>query len=329
MTIRPWHIERRLARDMALLLRECESAAGAAQAIAVMDATVQMSFAINLPSQELIETAFFAAEDPQTRSQVGWTLHITDRESLCRIPDLSWLPLQPVLQRNIDSSGLEWWIHSDVGSGVTTVIFPEHRKIVLLLRCTAELDPRALITPFRIACAWIVRHMNGTLLHAAAMVYGTHVIALAGPSGSGKSTLAQALYETGWQPIADDAVAYREGFVHPIYRRLKWHIPSEPSMERLVRGKAFMSMEDGGTARRRPHELTALVFPTISSRFGMSVLHPHEARDALSTSSLPELAGGFGGEEVIYSEACARVPTLQLSLGPNHRQNAYQLREFL
>lgn len=326
---RPPHIEVRLQRDMAFLLHQCQTMGPESQSIELMGTAVPISFAIDVELQSLIEQAFFSPGDPASTPQSDYALSVFDKQSLMHAPDLSWYSPRDAVVRSAPCGPLEWLIYSDSSSGVTTIIFPEHQRIAILLRRIPELDPRAFITPFRIAIAWIVRHMGGSVLHAAAVTRDGLLVAVAGPSGSGKSTLARALCEDGWQPIADDAINYRDGFVLPIYRRLKWYIPDDPAMERLAHGKSFVTMSESDVSLRHPRKLTAVVFPIVSARFGISLLQRDEAQRALSTSSLSEIAGGFGGEDAIYSDVCSHVPTFRVSLDPDIQLNARSLGHYL
>lgn len=327
--MRPPHIEKRLQRDMASVLNQCQTAPPESQSIELMGSAVPISFATDIELQSLIKQAFLSLGDPASTPKSDYTLSVIDRQSLMHAPDLSWYSPRDAVVRSAPCAPLTWLIYSDSSSGVTTIIFPVHRRIAILLGRLPELDPRAFITPFRIAIAWIVRHMEGSVLHAAAVTRDGHLVAVAGPSGSGKSTLARALCEDGWQPIADDAITYRHGFVLPIYRRLKWYIPDDPALERLAHGKSFVTISESDISLRHPRELTAVVFPTISVRFGISSLQRDEAQRALSTSSLSEIAGGFGGEDAVYSDVCSHAPTFRVSLGPDNQLNARSLGDYL
>lgn len=326
---RPPHIEKRLQRDLNSILVQCETAPSISHAIDVMGTPVFFSFTTNPELQSLIEQAFFTANNRAPAANSGLTISVIDRQSLKVTPDFSWYSAQDAIVRGTPYTSPEWLLHSDSGSGVTTVIFPELRRIAILLRRIPELDPRAFITPFRISFEWIARELGGTILHAAVVARNETVVALAGPSGSGKSTLARALFQEGWFPVSDDATAYQNGYVFPIYRRLKWFIPDNPSTERLAQGKPFVTVSDTDPLFRQPRQLTALAFPSISGRFAMSLIARDEAVTALSVSSRSEFAGGFGGEESNYLDACSRVPTFRLSLGPDDRENARLLGDFL
>lgn len=324
----PRHIEERLQRDMGNLLEHCEKMELHASSIQLLGTDVSLKFSGATELHSLIHGAFFERHGSMPQEGSSWNLCVIGRQSLAHSPDLSWYSPQLSVEQSEYGVQPSWMIHSDCGSGVTTVIFPTHRTIALLLRRLPELDPRAFITPFRIAISWITRSHGGTVLHASAMRQGRHVLAFAGPSGSGKSTLAQALHSRGWLPIADDAIVYRGGYVLPIYRRLKWELTEDPSLQRLACGKPFVSMDASNPTSIQPQLLTGLIFPVLSSRFGISVLPQDEALIELSRSSLSELAGGFGGEERIYADVTSQTPTFRLSLGPNIEENAQLVEEF-
>ena len=57
---------------------------------------------------------------------------------------------------------------------------------------------------------FVLRRRGVTCLHASAVAFGEHAIALAGIPGSGKSTTAAAFAQLGYSVIADDVVALVE-----------------------------------------------------------------------------------------------------------------------
>lgn len=121
----------------------------------------------------------------------------------------------------------------------------------------------------------VVMMLRGRLvLHASAVSKERAAVAMVGQTGTGKSTLAASLCSTGWELLADDALAVENSgdawLAHPAAVELRLREGARSLAEGLIDATSYESVDGRLTVRPAsrsipvPVPLSALVFPRFT-----------------------------------------------------------------
>lgn len=278
---------------------------------------------------QVLRGAFIPSNEEPLNSERRWRLHVALFEESSIHQDLGRAILRGLMVNDSFTEIDRYRLHVEQASGVITLIDTENSLIVVALRRLSELDPRAAITPFRIALAHIVDAEGGVLLHSALVQSSIRTVAIAGRSGTGKSSLSQALAETGWSVLSDDAFAYVHGRAFPIYRRAKWSFSDGRKGHHLGVGKSFIELDGLEGAANAGARVSCVVLPHISSRVALHSCSPDVTARRIVESSLPEIAGGTQTSRYRIRKFSWSVPGLIMALGPRNDANARFLTDAL
>lgn len=212
---------------------------------------------------------------------------------------------------------------------------------IILLRREHLLDPRTLITPFRVLWGWVANKLlGGTILHGSAVSLGGKGLVFAGPSGSGKSTLAiRMMAEDGADMVSDDAVLAVGETIYPVFNRVKSDSGEIISFleERGVRvippakpdGKHFFSSEELNHKYCQESTLNGVYYTSIKRK---SAVYPDVDgvfAQRLQSDSLRELFGGSQFDSEALDSLLTRIPLFRLHLGESQELNSSAIKKVM
>lgn len=233
-------------------------------------------------------------------------------------------------------------IFIDKNQGVIYCYDQVNNRAALVLRSLAEIDSRALITPFRLLWSWIGGSQSVSVVHAGAIDLGGNGVLLAGPSGSGKSTLSFGIAaRSAGHFLADDCVVVEETRAYALYSRAKVGMEPDTAFSGLTvqrvpenlpeshRAKSFIQITGSEPWFRRDVGLTAIVFPRIAGKTGHYRLERQQAQRMLAEDSGRELFGGTPQDTIRLAKLAASLPAHRLLLGDDLDANIHALEEIV
>lgn len=224
-------------------------------------------------------------------------------------------------------------IFIDRNQGLVYCYDPTNNRAVVVLRDQREIDPRSLITPFRVLWSWIASSHKATILHAGAVEIRGQGIIISGPSGSGKSTLSLG---GGLRPaghfIADDCVLIQGTRVQAVFSRAKVDRKTlsdltskfsltTHSLSNTPRAKSYVQLNGDEPWWADSTNISGIVFPVVSSEAGFFSLDTGRSQRILVADSLREVFGGTPQERIRMAQIAGSAPGYRLHLGPDLDEN--------
>jgi hypothetical protein len=219
---------------------------------------------------------------------------------------------------------------------------PQRSTAVIILRDSAEIDSRSLITPFRVLWSWIGSSQSLSIIHAGVVSVRGQGILLAGPSGSGKSTLTFDMASHGaGQFLADDCVVVENTRAYALYSRAKVSLPNDTSLGGFTtsnvpdylpeahQAKSFIQIEGDEPWFCQQVELVAIAFPVIAGRLGSYRIDLSRAQRMLTDDSTRELFGGSPQDTIRMAKLAGSLPAYRLLLGEDRRANTRHLETLI
>lgn len=308
------------------------------EAISVGGLPIELSVLANDPARDLIRGAFIPSPNQANKTPTRVSVRRLNKLG-GHLPEWEWAERWisgcQVIPPAVTSP---YRIFIDRNQGFVYCYDPSNNRAVVVLRDQGEIDPRSLITPFRVLWSWIASSHKATILHAGAVEVRGQGVLISGPSGSGKSTLSLG---GGLRPagrfIADDCVLIQGTRVHAVFSRAKVDpktlrdLTSKFSLTTHTlsdtpRAKSYVQLSGDEPWWVESTHISGIVFPVVSSEAGFFPLDTGRSQRILVADSLREVFDGTPQERIRMAHIAASVPGYRLHLGPHFDEN-YELLE--